>query len=291
MSSTPSAAPDDPTPADPRAAVTPAPKVFVRVPDDVARAKYERKRAHWTWVPSQGHLYGGAFPGGEVVISPMTTAEEKILQQAGKDRLEIVDTLIQRCLVSCPVKYEDLLLPDMFYLLLAVRNVTYGPNYIMRLTCARCDTEHVKTLQVPTDLELRCLDESDEGEPWEVLLPDCQKRVHFRHLRVKDETDIRKWSRQSYSRSQQIGDPAYQYRIAKHITAINGAEVNGVQKLEFVEDMIGGDSLVLRRAIQKKEFGVRLLLDSSCPRCGHEEKTQLPFDREFFHPSDSASAA
>lgn len=278
----PSAAPAEP--ADPRGD-THEPNVIVRLDGDRSKKEFERKYAFWTWCPSQGHLYDGRFPGGEVVLSPMTTSEEKILQQSGKDRMEIIDTLVQRCLVKCPVPYEELLIPDMFYLLLVIRNITYGSFYKFRLECPRCSLEYQHSLTIPDGLKLRCLTDEDEGEPWEVVLPMSEDRISFRLLRLKDETDIRRWTRQAYQRSVQVGDPGYTYRLAKHVVAINGNEMDAVKRLDYVESMIGGDSNALRQAIDKHDFGVRLTLDSECPGCAHASQMRLPFDRKFFRPS------
>jgi len=258
-----------------------------RVAEDRSRKEFERKYAYWTWCPSQGRLYGsGVFPGGEIILSPMTTSEEKILQQSGKDRMEIVDDLVQRCIVKCPVAYEDLLIPDMFYMLLVIRNITYGSDYKFRLECAKCSLEYQQALEIPKGLKLRCLTEDDEGEPWSVTLPREGDVIQYRMLRVKDETDIRRWGREAYQRSVQTGDPAYVYRIAKHIVSINGQELDAVKRLDYAEEMIGSDSLALRRAIEKRDFGIKLMLDAKCPSCGHDAKARLPFDREFFRPSD-----
>lgn len=264
---------------------------IARVESDRAKSEFDRKYAFWTWCPSQGHLYDGKFPGGEVVLSPMTTSEEKILQQAGKDRMEIIDTLVQRCLVKCPVAYDDLLIPDMFYMLLVIRNITYGSEYKFRLECAKCGLEYQQQLEIPVGLRLRCLSLEDEGEPWSISLPQSGDMLQYRLLRVRDEKDIRTWSRQAYQRSVQTGDPAYTYRIAKHIVSINGDEKDPVKRLDYAEEMIGGDSLAFRTAIEKREFGVRLQLDATCPSCGHDSKARLPFDREFFRPSDSEDGA
>jgi len=262
------------------------PNGIIQLPEAQARQEFERRYAYWTWCPSQGHLYNGKFPGGEIVISPMTTMEEKILQQAGKDRMEIIDTLIQRCLLKCPVPYDDLLIPDMFYMLMIIRNITYGSTYKFRLECARCSLEYQQQIEIPEGLKLRCLTEKDGVEPWEITLPRSGDKIQFRLLRVEDESDIRRWSRQAYQRSVQVGDPAYAYRLGTHIVSVNGKTVDPLERLEYAEEMIGADSLSLRNAIEKKDFGVRLQLDATCPSCGHESKSRLPFDREFFRPSN-----
>lgn len=273
-------------------AATPAPNegqpsTIVRIDKETARRDFDKPYAYATWVPSQGHLYPeGKFPGGSVVMAPMSVGEEKILQQAGKDKMELVDTLIQRCLLKCPVPYEDLLIPDMFYLLLVIRNITYGADYQFRVECDGCGTEYMKRVTLPSGLEMKCLDETDEGEPWEVVLPDREDRVGFRMLRVKDEAEIRRYARKAYGQSHQVGDPSYVYRLSKHIVTINGQPADPLKRLNYVETMYGRDSLTLRNAIESKDFGVKLMLNLDCPHCGKSDRTKMPFDKEFFRPSN-----
>lgn len=268
-----------------------SPNSIVEVDEQRSRKQFDRKYAYWTWCPSQGYLYDGKFPGGEIVLSPMTTSEEKILSQQGKDRMEIINTLVQRCLVDCPVPFDELLIPDMFYMLLVIRNITYGSNYKFQLNCPKCSLEYHHEIELPQGLKLRCLTAEDEGEPWRITLPRSGDQIAFRLLRLKDERDIRIWTREAYQRSVQSGDPSYAYRLAKHVVLINGDEQDPVRRLNYVEDMLGGDSNALRQEIAKKSFGVQLEFDVKCPQCGNETKESLPFDREFFRPSSGEHTA
>lgn len=290
--------PDNPTPGGqnpPESSAAPDPREgkqrpneIIRMPEEQARDRFDKKYAFWTWVPSQGLLHDN-FPGGEVILSPMTASEEKILAQQKQDRMEMLDTLIKRCLVHCPVPYESFLVPDMFYLLLVIRNITYGPEYSFRLECPQCSVKYTSDLLLPGGLKLRVLGQEDAKEPWEVSLPQSGDRLEFRLLRIKDETEIRRWSREAYSRTAQVGDPAYCFRLAKHIVSINGKPADPVEALDLVENMLGRDSLEFRNAIDKHEFGVQLMLEPECPACSHVGKVRLPFDREFFRPSYSES--
>lgn len=259
--------------------------LILAAPESVARQN-ERRYAFWTWLPSQGYLYDGKFPGGEVIISPMTAAEEKILTIQGKDRMEIIDTIIKRCLLGLPVSYEDLLLPDVFYLLLAIRNITYGSTYKFNVKCPACGQDHLSKVELPTGLDLRCLSAEDDCEPYSTTLRKSGDEVTFRLLRVRDEKEIRKYSRAQYSRSVQEGDPAYLFRLSLQLVNVNGKELNAVKKLDYVESLHGTDSLSFRRAIEKRTFGPNLTLATCCPACGEEGEMRMPFDKEFFRPTD-----
>lgn len=263
------------------------PKIITRIDPDRSKREFERKYAYWTWCPSRGHLYGGKFPGGEIVFSPITASEDKIIQQAGtgKDRMEIVEELVRRLLIKCPVAIDDLLHPDFLYILMAIRNVTYGSNYKFRIECQKCSVEYQHAVDVPESLKCRVLEEKDEGEPWETKLPMSGDTIRFKLLRLRDENDIRRWARDAYQRTVQTGDPSYVYRLSKHIVTINGEDRGPVKTLDYAEEMHGRDTQQIWTAIRKHDFGIGLLLDMTCPSCGHQVKRRMPFDREFFHPS------
>ena len=255
----------------------------VELPQDAALAKHNRNYAFKVVVPSLGNLYDGRFPGGEVIISPMTIQEEKILASQGKDKSEIIDELLQRCILSLPVPYPELLIPDMFYLLLQVRNVTYGLDYRFNMTCRSCSTEYITNIQLPNGLDLVGLSENDT-EPFSCTLPMCKQVVEWRYLRNKDEVDIRKYTRAQYTKSHTFGEPGYIYRIAKQIVSIGGVKKNMIEVLDFVEKLHARDSTELRKSFKAQSFGANLKIRVECPRCGKEEEDTLPFDQEFFRP-------
>lgn len=248
----------------------------------------DRPYAYKVVLPSRGYLYGGRLPGGEVIISPMTVAEEKILAGGGRDRaLDVLDLVVKRCLVDCPVPYEDLLLGDTFFLMMCIRNVSYGADYRFNISCGVCDKVFSYSLRIPEDLELTVLTEEDDCEPYEVKLPVRGDTVGFCLLRNKDEAFIRRQLKSSYRSTLSPGDPSYSFRLASYIRTVNGEELPMAKKLEYVEGLLGMDSLALRNAIDDRECGVSLILHIECPNCGYEGEELMPFGKEFFRPKSS----
>lgn len=237
------------------------------------------------WLPSQGNLYDGKFPDGEMIISPMTTQEEQLLNSKKSDRITVLNQLIKNCIVDCPVRFEDLLVSDSFYILLCIRNVSFGSDYSFNLTCPKCNTKFRKEVLVPNSLKIIALTPEDDNEPYEVTLPLSEDKITFRLLRIKDESEIRRYSQSQYSRSVTPGDPSYCYRLAMYLQTVNGEKLDAVRKLEYIENLIAKDSLVLRNNIDKREFGAELDISFDCPSCGFSDSSTMPFDREFFRPS------
>lgn len=236
-------------------------------------------------LPSRGILYDGKVPEGRVVVRPITTDEEKLLVQVGKDKGRMLDEVIRRCIVSLPIPYEGLILSDKFYLFMFIRGVTWGFGYTFTLKCPSCGKEFSHSLKVPDDLRLRVLNE-DDAEPIMVCLPMCKKEVGLRHLRVRDEWEIDRYVEQETRKGHAdgMGDPGYIYRLAMRIVTIDGKTPNMMQAMKFCSKMHGRDSGTMNMAIEEHGCGMDLMLSVTCPGCGNRSDQQVPFTPEFFRP-------
>ena len=237
-------------------------------------------------LPSRGFFYEGRLPGGEVVLNPITTQEEKILLSPSGDRELLLDTVLERCVnLGSEMPYSSLLVADKFFLLLQLRAISYGPQYSFSLRCGSCHTEDHVTLVMPDDVQLRVLTENDH-EPFEVTLPVSKKVLGLRLLRVRDEQEIARYARQKAftRRAAEPGDPAYTYRLAQHIVTIDGEATGVVSALAFCETMVGQDSLVIRDAIEDNDCVADLVLTHACSRCGDTHDEVMPLTADFFRP-------
>lgn len=258
---------------------------IVRVNDSKFNAPY----VYRTVLPSNGYLYGGRFPGGEVLVKPMTASEEGLLASNKSDKGSIVDVLCRRCLVECPVPYDELLVSDIFYLLLVIRNISYGSDYRFTIQCSNCGTKYSRAIQIPEGLRVLALTEADDCEPYEVRLPISKDVLAFRLLRHRDEESIRRYAKNRYVKTVEEGDPSYCIRLSTHIESVNGQVLDAVQKLSYVEHMIAADVCAFKDELELRDFGASLILDSECPACGYAAEQLLPFDRTFFRPERAVS--
>lgn len=236
-------------------------------------------------LPSRGVRYGERMKGGWVEVNPMTAAEEKLLANRLLARYQIMNTILSRCLVSSPVPLTEWLAADRTFLMMAVRNVTYGPHYEFPLQCQRCERTWSHSVDLPSGLEMRALTK-DDLEPFFVTLPMSKKRVGLRLLRVKDQDEI---SARSGGRGEattvDLGDQ-YVMTMARHIVEVDGQPVREPGVLEFYESLLGGDAATLRKAVRENECGVDLRIQTTCGGCGASIKQMMPFTAEFFLPSD-----
>jgi hypothetical protein len=272
-------------------------------------------------LPSQGFLYGGKIPNGEVVVSPMTTREEKMLASAGTAGGQgVVDMLISRCVHSAngtplDMKSDDFLVGDRLYLMMAIRAVTFGQKYEFQMRC-ECGQSFKHDVAVPDDLETIYLKE-EVIEPVEVELPISKVKLGLRLLRGSDEKAITKFADQQYERVNVAldGDPSYTYRMIRHIvwmempasdqfpegqrienpdfaTPIEGEEPMRPamkrrvidQMVRIYEQLLAQDTQAVRDALSENDCGMNTEITYDCPKCRNKYQTMLPMKVEFFRP-------
>ena len=238
-------------------------------------------------LPSRGLLYDGKMPGGEVTVKTMTVKEEKILADPARDRSDILDLIISRCVPDLPIPYGELLLGDRHFLLLVIRSVSFGDDYSVVLRCTSCNSQFSHDIPIPDGIKVKVLTEAD-GEPFYADLPFTRKKVGLRLLRVRDEKEIERYAKQRLITAEP-GDPAYSYRLAKHIVSIDDQVIQDLMLVEMIDNLPSKDSFAILDAIEDHNCGPDLFLSVTCPRCGQDIREVMPFTAEFFRPKRSDS--
>ena len=233
-------------------------------------------------LPSLGIPYGSACPEGKVKVRSMTTQEEKLLSGPRNVLQYRLEEVVEKCVDLGSLKYTDLVMGDWMFLLLEVRNVTFGPEYDVDLVCETCAGRYKKVLKVPQDLKIRVLEVGVDSEPWECKLPKSGKTLLLRSLRLGDDRAINTYEKETKDPSV---NPGYTYRLAKHIVAIDSKTVDNFSDAKsLVENMKSADSMTILRCIQSHECGPSFTIDLSCPKCGTSSKVRMPITADFFLP-------
>ena len=239
-------------------------------------------------LPSKGKFYGGAVPDGKVMIRPWGTDEEKLLLTARKNREDVVDRVLNACLLTRTQPLDQYLVGDKAFMLLALRCITLWPEYDFPMQCQKCGKTSKHKVDLKRDLKVKELTD-DDAEQFKVKLPVCGKELTLRRLKGTDETAIRKFSKQRQSINASDvdnGDPSYLYTLALTIVAIDGDAVDHGKAQKFLErpPLHGRDSLLLQQAIDANDCGVDLSMSVACPACGFETVAEVPLTDEFFRP-------
>tara|TARA_R100001509_G_scaffold1298_1_gene1255 strand:- start:1423 stop:2178 length:756 start_codon:yes stop_codon:yes gene_type:complete len=218
-----------------------------------------------TDLPSQGKFYPG-FQGVE--ISPLTFLDEQKILSLKDSKTDIVSKLLEKSVKG--VEIDELLSMDKMFLLMKVREVSYGDNYEFRVVCPACDTEintslplsnHLNMTQVPDDLE----------DPREITLPRLKVKAEVRFPRSREETFLR--------------DAEETYKnMYRFVISINGNS-DPVFIAKALKRMHIQDVKTIISEINKGEYGVNPRFIFECPECGHNETMAVPMDVSFFSVS------
>jgi len=239
-------------------------------------------------LPSRGFRYEGRLPDGYVMVAPMTTREEALLVSMGGDRLDLLNRVLDACLLTRAVPLTEFLSGDRLFLLLSVRQITYGSSYHVQFPCPTCRGSISLSLDIPKDLSVRVLTEEDD-EPFEVKLPVSGHTLGLRLLRVSDEAAILRYASR---KAPALGGPnlGYLYTMARYIVTIDGQEVDSIKALRLVEGLVGKDSLAIRQTIETHDCGPDFTIETACNQCMAQVREVLPLTVEFFRPKPESTS-
>lgn len=237
-------------------------------------------------LPSLGRLYGENFPG-DVTIRSMTTFEEKMRlgnQGFWKTMVNIINAV-----VTDPEDFDanNLTLFDFYFMMYKMRTVSYGPTYKVMVTCPECGRQNEFKVNLD-DLKVKYVDE-DYKEPFTIgPLPRSGDVLQCRNLRVKDEIEIEKRSKDLLRDNPNYeGDPSYILTRAHEIVKVNDENKYPIESELYVSKMDAMDSAYFQQAYSKfsGDFGLETMCNGTCKHCQEEIRYSLPFNSEFFRPT------
>jgi len=213
-------------------------------------------------LPSECRVYQLIDEDLPVSIRPMTFEDEKSLVSAGKNE-DPVNLILSRCVSN--VKVPDLLPMDKLYLIMKLREISYGDDYNTLLICGLCTAEN------PTSIKLSHLNinpvPDDFSDPVTITLPALNKEIKIRYPRVKDEKFM--------ADSTQALDQLWRF-----IVDIDGHTDKSV--ISAVLDRLPvRDVRTILNAI-KTDYGVETKVKLECKECGGVSVQDLPLDANFF---------
>ena len=159
---------------------------------------------------------------------------------------------------------------DKVYLLMKVREASYGEDYEFKVTCPECSTDvttnvilskHLNMVTVPDDI----------GDPRTITLPQLKAKVEVRFPRSKEEVLLK--------------DTESIYRNAyKFVVSIEGNK-DPIFISKAIKRLHIKDTKKLISEIVQSEYGVDPRFIFECPECNHSETMSIPLDIHFFSVS------
>ena len=213
-------------------------------------------------LPSESKVYNLPDPLGIITLRPMTFEDEKALVTTpqGQDPINII---LSRCCTN--INIGELLPMDKLYLIMKLREISYGDDYNTVLICPQCNHEN------PTKIKLSQLNVNpvpdDFEDPVKVMLPSLGKEGKVRLPRLIDEKFM-KTTEESLS------------NIWRFVVELDGHTdkhiIATVLKKLPIKDM-----RVILKAM-KTDYGVDTKVKFDCAGCKIQSVVELPIDSNFF---------
>jgi hypothetical protein len=198
-------------------------------------------------------------------LRPMTFEDEKHLVSSQKDQ-DPVNILLQRCITN--INISELLPLDKLYLIMKLREISYGDDYNTLLICQLCKEENPTTIKL-SELNINPVPD-DFTDPIEVELPTIKKMAKIRLPRVKDEKLL-------------LDIETALDQIWRFIVEIDGHTDKSIISA-VLEKLPIKDMRTILNAM-KTDYGVDTMVKFSCSKCGGVSTVDLPIDANFFDVS------
>ena len=213
-------------------------------------------------LPSECRIYDLEDPGAPITMRPMTFEDEKALVSSQKEH-DPVNIILQRCTTN--LKIADLLSMDKLYLIMKLREISYGDDYNTLLICSHCKAENPTTVKL-SQLNVNPVPD-DFVDPITVMLPTIKKEAKVRLPRVRDE------------RMMQDTQTALD-QIWRFVVEIDGHTDKSIIA-PVVDKLPLKDIRTILNAI-KTDYGVDTKIKFECNSCGGVTVVDLPINSNFF---------
>lgn len=216
-------------------------------------------------LPSKGKFYKN---GGTVKITPLLFEDEQNILLMKSQNANPLNEIIEKCVHGIDVR--ELLQMDKGYLLMKIKEVSYGPNYEFNITCPSCKQINNVNLNLATDLLISDVPD-DLQDPRELDLPILGVKAIVRFPRNYEENYI--------SDLKNYADNMYRFVIS-----IDGND-NPVFISKALKMMHIRDRKLISNAINMPNIGVDPRFQFTCAGCGFTEIRNIPFSASFFSVS------
>tara|TARA_R110002051_G_scaffold306333_2_gene376850 strand:- start:390 stop:1151 length:762 start_codon:yes stop_codon:yes gene_type:complete len=215
-------------------------------------------------VPSKNKFYSLLDSSKGIMIKCLTFAEEKELITRTGAGGDVLNTLLEKCVSNINIK--DILQLDKLFIIMKIREISYGNAYKASVTCPACKEENNLSVNL-SELNTIYM-EDDVTDPVTITLPVLKKTVKVRLPRISDEA----------------------YLATNEKTLINlwrfVEDIEGHTKKTLISKVIGQlplrDAHTILGALSGDGVGIETNVRFICNYCEHSEVLGLPITGDFF---------
>tara|TARA_R110000782_G_scaffold184388_2_gene274669 strand:+ start:31726 stop:32487 length:762 start_codon:yes stop_codon:yes gene_type:complete len=216
-------------------------------------------------LPSKGKFYEN-FNG--VRVKPLLFEDEQRILSTSNRGVDAVNGILRKCVDGVPI--ESVVLFDKIFLLMKVREISYGAEYNFPISCPKCGAGVTTTIDIAKHLDITYV-EDDLEDPRTIRLPTLDVDVEVRFPRVIEESYL--------SDVDTIIKNLHRFVVSIADTT-DPVFINTVLKRLAIRDM-----KTISNAILKNDYGVDPRFNFECPTCKHIEVLNVPLDAHFFSVS------
>ena len=220
-------------------------------------------------VPSRCLFYNIEDSDGKLTVNPITFADEKAMVHAAESagaEDNAIDILLRRCVPE--VSPEDMFEMDKIALIIKLRSISYGNEYVVTHKCPACNNVNDLTYNLD-GLEIRSFPDDFEM-PIKVNLPNLNKEAEVRMVRGSD--------------SQYTRTPSLAMENVRRFVVSLGGKKDPV----FISAALNDPRFPLKdmkeivKAIGGAGYGIDTTAVYECEKCRSNNITSLPLDVNFF---------
>jgi hypothetical protein len=215
-------------------------------------------------LPSKNKFYKLADPAKPITLRPMTFEDERKMVSKTNVNIDVLNILLNRCVSNIDV--GSLLQMDKLYLVMKLREISYGEEYTANINCNGCKRDNMVKFNLGL-LPVTYIDD-DMTNPVEVELPTLKKTIKVRLPRVADENYFTNT------------DNAIQ-NLWRFVEEIDGhTEKSVISKV--IPQLPLKDAHALFNAMSSDNYGIDTKVRFVCNYCSHNEVLELPITADFF---------
>lgn len=216
-------------------------------------------------LPTQNKISCKQDPTKPITIRPMNFEDEKaITSQKGK--MDPINMILSRCVTN--INVAELITPDKLFLLIKLREISYGENYECELPCQHC-TALTRTVIKLNELPVTYAGE-EFSDPCEIFLTGIKKKVKVRLIKTKDEVYFKDAT-----------------MVMNHIWRFV-EEIDGVKDKTIISAVIEKmPSKDVKKIVNnmRSNLGINTKIAFDCASCQKESAVELPINSDFFEES------
>tara|TARA_R110002074_G_scaffold19670_1_gene62438 strand:- start:764 stop:1546 length:783 start_codon:yes stop_codon:yes gene_type:complete len=215
-------------------------------------------------LPSKNRFYVLQDPAKKISLRPMTFEDERAMMSNKNAGIDTLNLLLSRCASNIDV--GQLLQMDKLFLIMKLREISYGEDYNVSIDCTACKKENKITFQL-NKLPVRYL-EDHVTNPVEVTLPILKKTIKITLPRVTDE--------------KYFGNPDIAIQnMWRFVEEIDGHTEKAIIS-KVIPKLPLQDAHVVMEALAASDYGLDTKVKFRCHYCTHTEVMELPITADFF---------